>query len=226
MGTAQQYVRRRADMVGRLRERGITDRRVLAAMAEVPRERFVPRELADEAYLDRPLRIGAGQTISAPGIVAYMIAALELAADSSVLEVGTGSGYAAAVLSRCCRSVLSVERHRQLARRAHTVLRELGYDNVAVRVGDGSEGAPDCAPFDAISVAAMARQTPPPALLAQLAAGGTLLCPVGRSHRGTLVRVRDGHVERLQAVAFVPLITGDQPNDPGEDRDPGQPSGP
>lgn len=175
-------------------------------MARVPRERFVPAEHAAEAYQDRPLPLGAGQTISAPQIVAAMAVALELEACDLVLEVGGGAGYAAAVLSRCARRVITIERHRKLADRSRRVLADLGYDNVEVRHGDGIQGAPDRAPFEAISVAAMADDLPP-TLVAQLAVHGRLICPVGDERIGQLVRLHDGHREALLPVAFVPLIT-------------------
>src|SRR5919109_3399701 len=145
--TDDPYERRRARMVERqLRRRGIEDERVLAAMAEVPRERFVPEDMRRDAYRDGALRIGEGQTMSQPWIVACMAALLELKGDERVLEVGTGSGYAAAVLSRICREVVTIERHETLAEGARSILEELGYENVEVRVGDGSQGAPDRAP--------------------------------------------------------------------------------
>ena len=200
----------RAAMVDRLQRRGITDPRVLAAMREVPRERFVPPDCAAAAYQDTPLGIGLGQTISAPWIVAFCAAALRAGMDGHLLEVGTGSGYGAAVLARCHRSVLSVERHPQLADRARAVLAELGFDNVEVRVGDGAAGAPDAAPFDGIVVTAMAAAGPPAPLLDQLTPDGTLVCPVGRRGRrgrGTLMRYHHGRAEKLAAVAFVPLVT-------------------
>ncbi len=196
-----------AAMVERLRRGGIADERVLGAMATVPRERFLPTELAPEAYLDRALPIGASQTISAPGIVALMAAALELAGTEDVLEVGTGAGYAAAVLSRCAHRVVTIERHRELADRARAVLADLGYDNVEVRLGDGTRGAPDRAPFDAVSVAAMADDLPE-ALVGQLAEHGRLVCPVGVDGVGELVRLRDGRRDRLGRVGFVPLVAG------------------
>jgi protein-L-isoaspartate(D-aspartate) O-methyltransferase len=200
--------RGRAAMVERLRVRGIADERVLDAMRRVPRERFVPPELADAAYQDSPLPIGLGQTISAPLIVAYSAAALAAGPDAHVLEIGTGSGYGAAVLSRCHRSVVTIERHAVLADRARAALDAMGYDNVEVRTGDGALGAPDRAPFDGIVVTAMAENEPPPALREQLAPGAALVCPVGRRGHGMLLRYRGGRTENLGGVAFVPLVPG------------------
>src|SRR4051794_22740973 len=160
--TDDPFARRRARMVERqLRGRGIEDERVLAAMGEVPRERFVPPDLVRDAYRDGALRIGEGQTISQPWIVACMASLLELDGDERVLEVGTGSGYAAAVLSRLCREVVTIERYESLAAGARTILAELGYDNVEVRAGDGTRGAADRAPFHGISVTAAALDEPP-----------------------------------------------------------------
>src|SRR3954466_12458671 len=156
----------RARMVERqLRRRGIHDERVLAAMEDVPRELFLPEAQRRRAYRDGAVRIGEGQTMSQPWIVACMAQLLELRGDESVLEVGTGSGYAAAVLSRLCAEGGTIERYETLAREAGTTLSELGYDNVEVRVGDGSRGAPDRAPFDGISVTATASGGAPPALV-------------------------------------------------------------
>jgi protein-L-isoaspartate(D-aspartate) O-methyltransferase len=200
--------RERAAMVQRLRRRGIIDERVLDAMRQVPRERFIPRDVARAAYQDNPLPIGLGQTISAPLIVAFSTAALQAGPDAHVLEIGTGSGYGAAVLSRCHRSVVTIERHPELADRARRTLEALGYDNAEVRTGDGALGAPDRAPFDGIVVTAMAADGPPPALLEQLAPDAALVCPVGRHGSGTLSRFRNGREENLGAVAFVPLVTG------------------
>src|SRR5215204_7253735 len=178
-GTTSTDARRR--MVERqLRGRGIDDERVLAAMMEIPRELFVPEDQRRRAYRDGALRIGEGQTISQPWIVACMAQALELKGGERVLEVGTGSGYAAAVLSRLCAHLITIERFESLARSARERLAELGYDNVEVRHGDGTRGAPDSGPFQAISVTATASGQPPPDLLAQLAEGGTLVCPVER----------------------------------------------
>ena len=195
----------RAGMVERLRRQGIADARVLAAMAIVPRERFVPAEHASDAYLPQAMALAAGQTISAPDIVAVMASALTLDARDEVLEVGTGSGYAAAVLSRCAKRVVTVERHRVLADR-WAVLGDLGYVNVEVRHGDGSRGAWDRVPFDAISVAAMADDIPG-ALIAQLGPNGRLVCPVGTNGVGQLIRLHHGRREVLLPVAFVPLVT-------------------
>ena len=193
-----------------LRRRGIHDERVLAAMAEVPRELFLPREQRKRAYRDGAVRIGEGQTMSQPWIVACMAQLLELEGREKVLEVGTGSGYGAAVLSRLCREVVTVERYESLAVKAERALSELGYDNVAVVVGDGSRGAPEHAPFGGISVTATARDEPPPALREQLEPGAALVCPVERGRRELLMVFRDGNEEAVTGVRFVPLVT-DEP---------------
>ena len=195
-------------MVARqLRRRGIEDERVLAAMGEVPRELFVPPEERRRAYRDGALRIAEGQTISQPWIVACMSQLLDLRGEEQVLEVGTGSGYGAAVLSRLCARVLTIERHERLAREAAATLAELGYSNVEVRVGDGTLGAPDRAPFGGICVTATASGEPPPALVDQLAPGAALVCPVARGRREQLVRLRDGTEETVTSVRFVPLVS-------------------
>jgi protein-L-isoaspartate(D-aspartate) O-methyltransferase len=190
-----------------LRRRGIDDERVLAAMAEVPRELFLPADQRRRAYRDGAVRIGEGQTMSQPWIVACMAQLLELRGSETVLEVGTGSGYAAAVLSRLCREVVTIERYESLAVRAEQTLHELGYDNVVVGVGDGSLGAPERAPFGGISVTATARDDPPAALLQQLAPGAALVCPVERGRHELLIRFRDGEEEAVAGVRFVPLVT-------------------
>jgi protein-L-isoaspartate(D-aspartate) O-methyltransferase len=200
----------RQQMVERqLAQRGITDERVLQVMREVPRHRFVPEDLWDMAYRDTPLPIGHGQTISQPYIVAYMTQMLHLDADDQVLEVGTGSGYQVAILSRLAKQVYTIERVEELARRAEQILQELGYDNVLVRVGDGGYGWPEAAPFDAIIVTAAAPEVPPP-LIVQLAEGAPLVAPIGPAGYQELVRLyRRGdrtQIERLAPVAFVPLV--------------------
>jgi protein-L-isoaspartate(D-aspartate) O-methyltransferase len=202
----------RERMVARqLRRRGIHDERVLAAMGTVPRELFLPKDQRRRAYRDGAVRIAEGQTMSQPWIVACMAQLLELEGSETVLEVGTGSGYAAAVLSLLCDELITVERYETLAREAAQTLDELGYRNVEVRVGDGSLGAPDRAPFGGISVTATARDEPPPALLEQLAPGAPLVCPVDRDGREYLMRFRDGEAESVTGVRFVPLVTGDEP---------------
>jgi protein-L-isoaspartate(D-aspartate) O-methyltransferase len=197
-------------MVARqLRRRGIDDDRVLTAMAAVPRELFLPPDQRRRAYHDGAVRIGEGQTMSQPWIVACMAQLLELDGSETVLEVGTGSGYAAAVLSLLAREVITIERYDSLAREARETLGGLGYRNVEVRVGDGSLGAPDRAPFGGISVTATARDEPPPALLEQLKPGATLVCPLERRGREHLICFRDGEEEVVTGVRFVPLVTGE-----------------
>jgi protein-L-isoaspartate(D-aspartate) O-methyltransferase len=192
-----------------LRRRGIDDPRVLAAMEQVPRERFVPESERPHAYDDGALRIGEGQTISQPWIVASMAQLLELEGPERVLEVGTGSGYSAAVLSLLAAHVVTIERHPTLASGARDTLAELGYRNVEVRTGDGSLGVPDRAPFDAISVTATAEGDPPAPLVDQLTSEGTLVCPVAREGQERLVRFRAGHEEPVVPVRFVPLVPGE-----------------
>lgn len=201
------WAEQRARMVdGQLRERGIDDDRVLAAMGEVPREAFLPERVRRDAYGDGALPIGEGQTMSQPWIVAFMAQLLGLEGDEKVLEVGTGSGYGAAVLSRLCAHVVTIERHEPLAQAAHATLTELGYKNVEVRTGDGTAGVPDRAPFDGISVTATASGAPPPALLGQLAEHAPLVIPIRQRGREHLVLIRDGKHEALVPVRFVPLV--------------------
>ena len=176
-------------------------------MEEVPRELFLPEKERRRAYRDGAVRIGEGQTMSQPWIVACMAQLLELAGHEKVLEVGTGSGYGAAVLSRLCRQVVTIERYVSLAVGAERVLHELGYDNVVIGVGDGSRGAPERAPFGGISVTATALDAPPAALFEQLAPGAALVCPVDRGGRELLMRFRDGEGEAVTGVRFVPLVT-------------------
>jgi protein-L-isoaspartate(D-aspartate) O-methyltransferase len=196
-------------MISLLRARGIHDPRVIAAMASVPRERFLAAQFAPLAYADRPLPIDHEQTISQPYIVAVMSNALELDGDDRVLEVGTGTGYSAAVLSRIASEVYTIERIPDLAETARTRLVELGYPNVTVKCADGSLGWPEHAPYDAIAVTA-ASPSVPQALLDQLAIGGRLVIPIGDEADQELLRIirndRAFVSERLGPVRFVPLI--------------------
>jgi protein-L-isoaspartate(D-aspartate) O-methyltransferase len=201
---------RRDRLVALLRAKGISDPEALRALREVPRHRFIPEGLAEFAYQDTPLPIGEGQTISQPFIVAWMTQAAELKASDRVLEVGTGSGYAAAVASRIAAEVYGIERHGALAESARCRLTELGYRNVHVLHSDGTRGWPEHAPFDAILVAA-GGPIVPPALVEQLRPGGRLVMPVGPAEMQELVRIRrltDGTLvsESLGDVRFVPLI--------------------
>ena len=207
------------DSVGRmqflltLRRRGIGDAAVLRAMDEVPREYFVEGASLDTAYADRALPIACGQTISQPYVVAYMTEQLEVGPDHHVLEVGTGSGYQAAILSRLAARVTTIERYRTLADAARIRLKALQYDNVDVIHGDGMAGAPARAPFDRIIVTAAAK-TVPQALVDQLAAGGIMVLPLGPAdaHQTLVKIVRTEHgVARtnLIAVRFVPLLPGE-----------------
>jgi protein-L-isoaspartate(D-aspartate) O-methyltransferase len=192
-----------------LRARGIADERVLAAMRRVPREAFVAPDLARYAYDDGPLPIGEGQTISQPFIVALMAEAARIDPKARVLEVGTGSGYAAAVFAELAAQVVTIERHGALAKQAEAVLRRLGYTNVAIVEGDGSRGVPERAPYNAILVAAGA-PAPPDSLKAQLADGGRLVIPVSsNAHQDLRVITRraDRFEEQdLGPVRFVPLL--------------------
>jgi protein-L-isoaspartate(D-aspartate) O-methyltransferase len=202
--------RERKEMVRRqIQGRRIQDELVLEAMRTVPRHRFVPAYVRGSAYRDAPLPIGEGQTISQPYVVAFMTAALQLSGGEKVLEIGTGSGYQAAVLALIAGEVISVERLPRLAEEARRTLAELGYDNVRVVVGDGTQGWPEEAPYDAIMVTAASPEVPAP-LLQQLADGGRLVAPVGPRHTQQLVRVRregeEFRREDLLGVAFVPLI--------------------
>ncbi|HME36334.1 MAG TPA: protein-L-isoaspartate(D-aspartate) O-methyltransferase [Candidatus Sulfotelmatobacter sp.] len=195
-----------------LRARGIADERVLNAMLRVPRHEFAPKPCRDQAYEDHPLLIAHCQTISQPYIVALMLEALALASGDRVLEVGTGSGYVTALLAELAAQVFSVERHAALADPARTLLARMGYTNVRVIVGDGSQGFADCAPYDAIIVSAGAREVPP-ALLAQLAEGGRMIIPVGTpdSQQLQLIRIENGQprIALRELCRFVPLISGE-----------------
>jgi protein-L-isoaspartate(D-aspartate) O-methyltransferase len=200
----------RREMVERfVAPRGVDDPRVLAAMSEVPRDRFVPEPLRSKAYGDHSLPIGHGQTISQPYVVGLMTQRLALSPEHKVLEIGTGSGYQAAVLSRLARTVYSLERIADLARSASAVLRALGYQNVSVKTFDGTYGYPAAAPYDRILVTAGVSDVPEP-LLAQLAVGGKLIVPIGppEKQRIRVIRRRRDHFaqEDGEDVVFVPLV--------------------
>ena len=207
----------RAEMVeSQLRARGIADPRVLSAMGKVERHRFVPANLIESSYDDYPLPIGEGQTISQPYMVAIMTELLELKGNEKVLEVGTGSGYQAAILAELSKRVISMERYKTLADKAQKLLLEMGYlpagrhgTNVEVRIGDGTEGYPPEAPYDGILVTAACPDIPPP-LVEQLAEGGRLVLPIGDRYLQTLtlVRKRAGKIDigRSIGCVFVPLI--------------------
>jgi protein-L-isoaspartate(D-aspartate) O-methyltransferase len=202
----------RMEFLLNLRRRGIADQAVLRAMDEVPREQFIDAESTGRAYADQALPISCGQTISQPYVVAYMTERLGVRPHDRVLEVGTGSGYQAAVLSRLAREVVTIERYRTLADGAQRRLQSLGYDNVEVVVGDGFAGVPARAPFDRILVTAAA-ETIPQTLLDQLGDDGIMVLPVG-SHEGSqyiikLTKSQTGIArEDLIAVRFVPLLPG------------------
>ncbi len=204
------FARDRLRMVSeQLVSRGIRDERLLAAMREIPRQRFVPQSLAAQAYADAPLPIGEGQTISQPYIVAEMTELLELSGMEKVLEIGTGSGYQTAILCRLAREVVTIERVPLLIARARTVLAELDVANVVFRVGDGSVGSPDDAPFDRIIVTAAAPDVPVP-LFEQLAEGGIMVIPVGGRWEQDLcvVRKESGELRKewKGGCRFVPLL--------------------
>ena len=211
-------IRREIMVRHQIEKRGIRDQAVLDAMGKVAREEFVPAHLREHAYSDSPLPIGHDQTISQPYIVAYMTAALELKPESRVLEIGTGSGYQAAVLAEIVREVYSIEIVEPLGKRAAKTLQDLGYDKVKTRIGDGYAGWPEEAPFDAIIVTA-APEKIPQALIDQLAPGGRMVVPVGPNGGvQQLVRLRkgeDGTVQRekVMSVRFVPMTGGDEPED-------------
>jgi protein-L-isoaspartate(D-aspartate) O-methyltransferase len=203
------YPRRVAMVELQLRERGLRDARVLAAMEKVPRHEFVAPDLLDQAYEDHPLPIGLGQTISQPYIVAAMLEALALRPDDVVLEVGTGCGYQTALLCELCSRVYSIEVFPELAAFARQTLEGLGYRNVEVVVGDGTLGLPDKAPFDAIAVSAAAPHVPA-SLFEQLKEGGRMIIPVGPEllQELQLVRKLEGRpeVSHLDGCRFVPLV--------------------
>lgn len=195
-----------------LRSRGVTDPRVLEAMERIDRGLFVRGQFADRAYEDTPLPIPCGQTISQPSVVGLMTQALNPGPRDTVLEIGTGSGYQAAVLAGICRRVYTVDRHRRLVQEAEAIFRHLALSNITAQVADGSRGLPDQAPFDRILVTAAAEDPPGP-LLAQLKIGGIMVVPVGQSDAvQTLIRVTRSEIgfdyDELRQVRFVPLVEG------------------
>ena len=206
------YALARERMVAtQLRGRGIRDENVLAAMARVPRHEFVPDEFRFQAYDDHPIPIGQSQTISQPYIVAIMLEYLALQPSHKVLEVGTGSGYQTALLAEIAARVYSIERQASLAESAKETLVRLGYFNVVVVTGDGTEGLPEASPFDAVIVSAAAPEVPP-ALFEQLSESGRLVIPVGRyeAQELQLIRKENGQclIDRLEGCRFVPLLGG------------------
>jgi protein-L-isoaspartate(D-aspartate) O-methyltransferase len=200
---------RRTMVEEQVRKRGIASPRVLEALLSVPRHEFVPAEFQADAYADKPLPIGEGQTISQPFMVGAMTEALELAGSERVLEIGTGSGYQAAVLSRLAREVISIESHTSLALAAQERLARLGYANVHVHNGDGSLGFADVAPYEAILITAAAPEIPP-LLESQLCEGGRLVIPVGSQENQELLQARKEsgvlHSRVLFDCRFVPLL--------------------
>ena len=209
---ADSAAERQMRFVFALRSHGVTDTRVLQAMERTDRGAFVRGLFAERAYEDMPLPISCGQTISQPSVVGLMTQALDVQPRDKVLEVGTGSGYQAAILSHLCRRVYTVDRHRRLVREAAEVFRDLGLVNITAFAADGSYGLPDQAPFDRILVTAAAEDPPGP-LLAQLKIGGIMVVPVGQSDAVQslikVTRLQSGYdYEELRPVRFVPLVEG------------------
>jgi protein-L-isoaspartate(D-aspartate) O-methyltransferase len=199
-------------LIMELRRQGVTNRAVLMAIERTPRELFIPEALRGRAYENNALPIGQGQTISQPYIVGFMSQELKLNKRLVVLEIGTGSGYQAAVLARLCRRVYSIERHRSLLQSAEAVFRELGLHTISTRLGDGYKGWPEQAPFQRIIVTAAASE-PPPLLLEQLAVGGFMLIPIGEDREAQnivrITRSESGYdMQELLPVRFVPMVPG------------------
>ena len=220
---------RKIRLIMKLRKSGITDTSVLAAIERVPREAFIPPMFHDQAYEDTALPIGRDQTISQPLVVASMTQELRVHDRHKVLEIGTGSGYQAAILAKLCRRVYSIERHRPLLETAEKRLNDLRVRNITCKVGDGMKGWIEQAPFDRIIVTAAASEQPPQPLLEQLSVGGILIIPMGRDKSSQFIyritRQEEGyHCEQLMPVRFVPLLpnisSGEQEPVPDEQADP------
>jgi protein-L-isoaspartate(D-aspartate) O-methyltransferase len=208
----QPFREQRQRLVDQLRDRGIRDSEVLRVMAKVPRHEFVPQAQRDDAYLDTPLPIGQGQTISQPFVVAHMTEALKLSREHKVLEIGTGSGYQAAILAELSGQVYTIEILPELAERARRTLTELGYKNVHVRAGDGYKGWPEQAPFDRVIVTAAPDEVPQ-TLLDQLAVGGRMVVPVGSGVQDLveITKTPSGVTQKKTLpVRFVPMVKGSQ----------------
>lgn len=210
---------RKIRLIMQLRKAGITDTAVLGAIERIPREAFIPPMFHDQAYEDTALPIGRGQTISQPLVVASMTQALKINDRHKVLEIGTGSGYQAAILSKLCRRVYSIERHRPLLETAERCFTNLRVRNITCKAGDGMKGWIEQAPFDRIIVTAAASAEPPPALLDQLSIGGILVIPMGRDKTSQFVyritRLEEGFsCEQLMPVRFVPLLPDIARNEP------------
>lgn len=211
-GPMDPFLSEKIRLLMKLRSAGIRETRVLSALESIPREMFVPRMFLDKAYADTALPIEAGQTISQPQIVAWMTSALDVTDRHRVLEIGTGSGYQAAILSRLARRVYTIERHRSLSEIADERFKKLRLNNITSRVGDGTKGWPEAAPFDRIIVTAAAKEVPA-ALIEQLEMGGVMVMPVGDPVGEQLLlrleRTPEGYTsQHLMEVRFVPLISG------------------
>jgi protein-L-isoaspartate(D-aspartate) O-methyltransferase len=210
LADSPEYRKARENMVlFQIRSRGISDNKVLNAMSQVPRHCFVPEELVSQAYADHPLPIGQGQTISQPYIVALMTEKLKLTGDERILEIGTGSGYQAAILDRVAEQVYTIEIKEDLYKKAETLLRTLGYSKIKTRHGDGYFGWPEAAPFDCIMITASVDHIPPP-LLKQLKNGGRLILPLGNpfsyQHLSLVTKHDDQYtVKQITGVLFVPM---------------------
>lgn len=210
MVAMQHHANDKIRLLMKLRREGIHDTRVLSAIESIPREAFVDKQFRDQAYEDTALPIASGQTISQPTVVAWMTYMLNITERMKVLEIGTGSGYQAAILSKLCRRVYTIERHKDLAKLAEKRFHDLRLHNITAKVGDGSKGWPEGAPFDRIIATAAAGEVPK-ALLDQLADGGVMVIPVGeQGGEQVLLRIeREGeqfHTQHLMSVRFVPLI--------------------